>query len=107
LRTIGACESNCEDEECQTAPAPAPRRSLRDQLLRWINLAAAVLGAVGAIVLFNGSFAYESFAPYYGRDRELLEAQSKSNRIRRRKQRIGIGLILASFVVQGAAQLFD
>lgn len=28
---------------------------------RWINLVAAALGAIGAIVLFNGSFAYESF----------------------------------------------
>jgi hypothetical protein len=27
---------------------------------RWINLAAAAIGAIGAIVLFNGSFAYEA-----------------------------------------------
>jgi hypothetical protein len=74
---------------------------------RWINLAAAVLGAVGAIVLFNGSFAYESFPQYYSRDGEALKAQSERNRSRQLKQRIGIELILASFVVQGAAQFFD
>jgi hypothetical protein len=32
-RTIGACERNCEDEECQTVPAPAARHRLLDQLL--------------------------------------------------------------------------
>jgi hypothetical protein len=74
---------------------------------RLINLAAAVLGAIGAIILFKGSFAYEGFALYYGRDRELLEEQSKRNRRRQIMQRIGLVLILASFVPQGAAQFVD
>jgi hypothetical protein len=74
---------------------------------RLINLAAAVLGAVGAIVLFKGSFAYEGFAQTYGRDWEAIKAQTKRNRRRQIMQRIGLGLILASFVLQGAAQFFD
>jgi hypothetical protein len=32
-RLIGLCERNCEDEECQTVPAPGARRSLQEQLL--------------------------------------------------------------------------
>ena len=43
-RTIGFCEHNCEDEECQAAPAPAarhPLRDLRDQLLGGIRLTPA------------------------------------------------------------------
>jgi hypothetical protein len=56
---------------------------------RLINLAAAVLGAVGAIVLFKGSFAYEGFAQTYGRDWEAIKAQTKRNRRRQIMQRIG------------------
>jgi multisubunit Na+/H+ antiporter MnhG subunit len=74
---------------------------------RWINLVAAALGAIGAIVLFNGSFAYESFPQYYSRDGEAVKAQTARNRRRQIMQRIGIGLILASFVVQGATQFLD
>jgi uncharacterized membrane protein len=72
---------------------------------RWINLAAAVLGAVGAIVLFNGSFAYASRTVWT--DERSVAKRNKRNLRRQLKQRIGIGLILASFVVQGAAQFFD
>jgi hypothetical protein len=72
-----------------------------------INLAAAVLGAIGAIVLFNGSFAYEGFPQYYGRDWEAIKAQTARNRSRQLKQRVRLGLILASFVLQGVAQFFD
>jgi hypothetical protein len=73
-----------------------------------INLAAAVLGAVGAIVLFKGSFAYESFSPWHSRSQraDTVKAQTERNR-RQIMQRIGLGLILASFVLQGAAQFFD
>ena len=57
---------------------------------RWINLAAAVLGAIGAIVLFNGSFAYESFQPYH--DRASIQAQTARDLSRQLKQRVGLGL---------------
>ena len=73
---------------------------------RWINLAAAALGAIGAIVLFNGRFAYESFSPWQSRDGKAVEAQTKRNLRRQLKQRIGLGLILVSFVLQGIAQFF-
>jgi hypothetical protein len=76
---------------------------------RLINLAAAVLGAIGAIVLFNGSFVYESFSPMHSRRQraDTVKAQTERNRRRQIMQRIGLGLILASFVLQGAAQFFD
>jgi hypothetical protein len=72
---------------------------------RWINLVAAVLGAIGAIVLFDGSFAYESRTVWT--DEQSVARRNKRNRHRQIMQRIGIWLILASFVVQGAAQFFD
>ena len=76
---------------------------------RLINLAAAVLGAIGAIVLFNGSFAYESFPPWHSRSQraDTVKAQTERNRRRQIMQRVGLALILASFVMQGAAQFFD
>ena len=74
---------------------------------RRINLVAAALGAIGAIVLFNGSFAYESFSRNYSRHGGEVEAQKARNLSRRLKQRIGLGLILVSFVGQGTAQFFD
>ena len=74
---------------------------------RWINLVAAALGAIGAIVLFYGSFAYEGFPQYYSRDGKAVKAQTDRNLSRQLKQRVGLGLILASFVLQGVAQFFD
>jgi hypothetical protein len=76
---------------------------------RWINLVSAALGAIGAIVLFNGSFAYESFSPMHSRSQrtDTVKAQTERNRRRQSMQRIGLGLILASFVLQGVAQFFD
>ena len=32
---------------------------------RWLNVAAAILGSLGAIILFKWSFAFESL-PFYG-----------------------------------------
>jgi hypothetical protein len=40
-RIIGACERNCEDEECPAVHAPAARRSLQDLLLGGRYLAPA------------------------------------------------------------------
>jgi hypothetical protein len=72
---------------------------------RWINLAAAVLGTAGAIVLFKWSFAFESFA--YWTTAELVKQQSARNLRRQTMQRIGLALILASFILQGIAQFLQ
>ncbi len=72
---------------------------------RWINLVAAALGALGTMILFHWSFAFEGF--FYWTTNELAKAQGECNRRRQIMQRIGLALILASFVVQGVAQLFD
>jgi hypothetical protein len=76
---------------------------------RLINLAAAVLGAIGAIVLFNGSFAYESFSPWHSRSQraDTVKAQTERNAARMCWQRVGLALILASFVVQSVAQFLN
>jgi hypothetical protein len=76
---------------------------------RWINLVAAALGALGAIILFFKSWTLEplgggSFGgPQFEKHRADVKAR---NAARIRWQRVGLVLILASFVVQGAAQ-FD
>ena len=77
---------------------------------RLINLAAAALGAIGAIILFLSSWSLEPhgggfFAgPTYEQDTAALNAR---NAARMRWQRVGLGLILASFVLQGIAQFVD
>jgi hypothetical protein len=72
---------------------------------RWINLAAVVLGALGALVLYKGSFAFESFGQWH--DAASIKAQSARNLRRQTMQRVGLGLICASFVLQGVALFFD
>ncbi len=69
--------------------------------LKLANVAAAVLGASGTAILFKGSFAYEGFAPYY--NEQMISDQTARNTRRRLLQRGGLGLILASFVLQAVA----
>jgi hypothetical protein len=76
---------------------------------RWINLVAAALGAIGTIILFFKSWTLEPLGggffggPQFEQHRADVTAR---NAARMCWQRIGIGLILASFVVQGVAQFF-
>jgi hypothetical protein len=64
---------------------------------RWINLVAVALGAIGALVLYKWSFAFESFGQYY--DAASVKAQSARNLRRQMMQRVGLGLICASFAL--------
>lgn len=73
---------------------------------RWVSLVSAVFGAVGAWLLFRGSFALAQGPSGYG----LLatwqaEAGERRSRNRRRLllQRMGLALILVSFALQGVA----
>ena len=68
---------------------------------------AAVLGSVGGVVLFKWSFAFESLPFYDDRAGTISKGVGLRNRRRQAMQRVGLGLILASFVVQGMAQLVD
>ena len=72
---------------------------------RWINLAAVALGALGAIILYKWSFAFESFGQWH--DAASIKAQTARNLQRQTMQRVGLGLICASFVLQGLALFFD
>jgi hypothetical protein len=78
---------------------------------RWINIAAATLGALGTISLVLNSWSLEprgvgflAGGPTYEKDTADLNAR---NAARLRWQRVGLVLILASFVMQAAAQFFD
>jgi hypothetical protein len=71
---------------------------------RWINLAGVVLGAIGALVLYKWSFALESYTQRH--DDASIKAQRARNLQRQRMQRVGLGLICASFAMQGLALLF-
>ena len=72
------------------------------------NLAAAILGASGTIVLFFGSYALQPFdGGVFGS--EALTASNNEIRIANRwrivRQRIGLTLLCASFAVQAGAVL--
>jgi hypothetical protein len=76
---------------------------------RWINPAGAALGAIGALVLYKWSFykwsfALERYTQWHG-DASIM-AQRERNLQRQRMQRAGLGLICASFAMQGLALLF-
>jgi hypothetical protein len=70
---------------------------------RWINLVAVALGALGALVLYKGSFAFESLMAYDIDDKAL----GARNRRRQTLQRAGLSLLFASFALQAFALLFD
>jgi hypothetical protein len=74
---------------------------------RWLNVVAAVLGSVGGVILFKWSFAFESLPFYDNRAATISKALGLRNRRRQVMQRVGLALILASFVVQGIAQFVD
>jgi hypothetical protein len=74
---------------------------------RWLNVAAAILGSLGAIILFKWSFAFESLPFYDDRAGTISKGFGLRNRRRQAMQRVGLALILASFVVQGIAQFAD
>ena len=77
---------------------------------RLINLAAAVLGAIGTIILFSTSWSLQPLGgAQLGSDQLVKDNEGirAKNAARALWQRVGLGLILASFVMQGVAQFFD
>ncbi|SFK78906.1 hypothetical protein [Methylocapsa palsarum] len=74
-------------------------------LSKVFNLVAAVLGMLGALILYKGSFAYESPGAYM--DNAMVDAMRSRNTRRLFAQRLGLGLISASFALQIAALLLE
>jgi hypothetical protein len=74
---------------------------------RWLNVAAAILGSLGAMILFKWSFGFESLPYYDDRAGTISKALGLRNRRRQTMQRVGLALILISFVLQGVAQFVD
>ena len=72
-------------------------------LIKAINLASAVLGMLGTIALYKGSFAYEQ-GFFYDMD---LKAMNVRNRRRQLKQRVGVALIGVAFALQVVVQFAD
>ena len=71
-------------------------------LQQWLTLLTAVLGLVGSALLFFNSYGllpHLGFLPGRGDNERINEI----NRRWRVRQRVGFGLLCASFVVQGVA----
>jgi hypothetical protein len=68
-----------------------------------LGLVSAASGAIGTLLLFFGSFAYEQ--PGYYMNKNLLDDMVKRNKRRRLLQRTGLGLIMLSFVLAGFSVL--
>lgn len=70
-----------------------------------LSLLADALGAVGAALLYKGSFAYEAPAFYFDAQGKMLEAMKKRNERRQVMQRAGFCLILVSFILQAVSTI--
>lgn len=70
-----------------------------------LNIFAAMLVAVGTVLLFRGSFAYESFGMYHSR--ETIAAMSARNSRRRLLQRLGLSCLLGGVALQAVTQFVD
>lgn len=61
-----------------------------------LEIAAALSGATGTAFLYFGTFGFEGF-PYYA-NHEIVQIVGERNRRRLLKQRIGLALLMASFL---------
>ena len=71
---------------------------------RIIQLAAAICGVIGTLLLYFGSFAYEAPAAWV--DDAFIHATVKRNRRRQRLQRTGLSFLLVSFLLGGLGLFF-
>jgi hypothetical protein len=72
-------------------------------LSRFIQIAAALCGAIGTVFLYFGSFAYE--APPVWMNEAILQQMNERNRRRQENERIGLSFLLLSFLL-GASSVF-
>jgi len=68
-----------------------------------LGLVSAASGALGTLLLFFGSFAYEQ--PAYYMSKNMIDAMVKRNKRRQLFQRAGLGLIMISFLLAGFSVL--
>jgi len=77
-------------------------------LVQSVGLSAAIFGAAGTAILFFNSYAFQPLQGAVFGSPSVTEANNhiKARNIQRRKwQLVGLGLLLLSFVIQGAASL--
>lgn len=68
---------------------------------KWLNLAGALAGALGTILMYRGTFGLA--AGSFWTDEAMLQEINRANKVRLRLQRSGLALLTASFALQGAA----
>jgi hypothetical protein len=68
-----------------------------------LGLVSAASGALGTLLLFFGSFAYEQ--PAYYMSKNAIDVMVKRNKRRQLLQRAGLGLLMLSFVLAGLSLL--
>ena len=76
--------------------------------IQWVELASAVVGSAGTLILFFSSYALEPFSGgVFGSPAVTAENDRirKSNRLRKRWQQVGLLLLLASFLLQVVAAI--
>jgi hypothetical protein len=76
-------------------------------IIKIMNLASAACGVLGALALYNGSFAYEHPGFLADAQNKMINEMWGRNRRRQRWQRFGLGLITISFLLQGVATTLD
>lgn len=68
-----------------------------------VNIASAIIGVAGTVLLYKGTFGLVVPGFYY-MDDAGNEAIRKANDRRQLLQRIGLGMLTLSFFLQGVAQ---
>jgi hypothetical protein len=70
-----------------------------------VSIVSALFGAIGTVLLFKGSYAFET--PTSWMSDEIEKAMQKRNAQRRLLQTLGLSSLLISFVLAGIAQFLD
>jgi len=72
---------------------------------QWINLASALLGVIGTIIMYRSSYSVESLeTPGAFAEQVMPEIQriKTANAKRMRWQRVGLGFLCAAFVLRAS-----
>lgn len=72
---------------------------------RMISLVSAVFGILGTLLLFKGSFAFESPSVYMSS--QMVDEMNARNIRRLLLQRLGLMGLVVSFLLAAIAQFFD
>jgi hypothetical protein len=86
-----------------TVGAQLPLTSVSMSAAKIVGMLSAIFGAGGTLVLFFGSFSYEGFGQY--ENKQSIDAKIKRNERRQCLQRVGLGLLMLSFLLAGVSVL--